>query len=199
MFEWTRSMGPGRVADLPGGGGLGGLNPHPPPLGLPSKNLMCIEKRHHYVQTHTVCSYSILSQAQPQTIGFNTPPPPWAFYGLHCVSRCQENIVVGSTPPPPPLEKSYIRPWGILNTCSCSYNQTNLSAVHGGALCPLVEIFVDVPIVAAQDGGEHLVGEIERVCEGDGDGAKEGEGGRWSPAPPWSLDHRSGTHPVRWE
>ena len=60
-----------------GGGGLGGLNP-PPPLGLPSKNLMCIEKRHHYVQTHTVCSYSTLSQAQPQTIGFNPPPPPWA-------------------------------------------------------------------------------------------------------------------------
>ena len=43
-----------------GGGGLGGLNP-PPPLGLPSKNLMCIEKRHHYVQTHTVCSYSSVS------------------------------------------------------------------------------------------------------------------------------------------
>ena len=69
----------GSVADLRGGGGLGGLNP-PPPLGLPSKNLMCIEKRHHYVQTHTVCSYSTLSQAQPQTIGFNPPPPPppWA-------------------------------------------------------------------------------------------------------------------------
>ena len=57
-----------------GGGGLGGLTP-PPPLGLPSKNLMCIEKRHHYVQTHTVCSYSTLSQAQPQTIGFKPPPP----------------------------------------------------------------------------------------------------------------------------
>ena len=39
-----------------GGGGLGGLTPPPPSLGLPSKNLMCIEKRHHYVQTHTVCS-----------------------------------------------------------------------------------------------------------------------------------------------
>ena len=52
---------------------------------------------------------------------------------------------------------------------------TNLSSVHGGALCPLVEVFVDVPIVAAQDGGEHRVGVVERVCEGDGDGAKEGE------------------------
>ena len=57
-----------------GGGGVRGFKP-PPPLGLPSKNLMCIEKRHHYVQTHTVCSYSTLSQAQPQTIGFNPPPP----------------------------------------------------------------------------------------------------------------------------
>ena len=66
------------VADLRGGGGLGGLNSPPPPLGLPSKNLMCIEKRHHYVQTHTVCSYSTLSQAQIQTIGFKPPPPPWA-------------------------------------------------------------------------------------------------------------------------
>ena len=39
------------VADL-GGGGLGGLNP-PPPLGLPSKNLMCIEKRHHNMSRPT--------------------------------------------------------------------------------------------------------------------------------------------------
>ena len=61
------------------GGGLGGLNP---PLGLPSKNLMCIEKRHHYVQTHTVCSYSTLSQ----TIGFNPPPPPWAAKDVIMVS-----------------------------------------------------------------------------------------------------------------
>ena len=61
------------VADLRGGGGFRGFKP---PLGLPSKNLMCIEKRHHYVQTHTVCSYSTLSQAQPQAIGFNPPPPP---------------------------------------------------------------------------------------------------------------------------
>ena len=55
----------------------------------------------------TLCSYSTLSQAQPQTIGFKPPPPPlglpsehvtlsWtAFYGLHCVSRCQENITYG--------------------------------------------------------------------------------------------------------
>ena len=42
-----------------GGGGLGGLNPPPPPLGCQVKI---------YVQTHTVCSYSTLSQAQPQTI-----------------------------------------------------------------------------------------------------------------------------------
>ena len=63
-----------------GGGGLGGLNP-PPPLGLPSKNLMCIEKRHHNMSRPTQyvpSSYSTLSQAQPQTIGFNPPPPPWA-------------------------------------------------------------------------------------------------------------------------
>ena len=59
-----------------GGGGLGGLNP--PPLGLPSKNLMCIEKRHHNMSRPTLCSYSTLSQAQPQTVGFNPPPPPWA-------------------------------------------------------------------------------------------------------------------------
>ena len=39
------------VADLGGGGGLGGLNP--PPLGLPSKNLMCIEKRHHNMSRPT--------------------------------------------------------------------------------------------------------------------------------------------------
>ena len=90
------------------GGGLGGLNPPPPPLGLPSKNLMCIEKRHHYVQTHTVCSYSTLSQAQPQTIGFKPPPPP-PQVGLpsehvmciekrhHVVSRCQENITYGGS------------------------------------------------------------------------------------------------------
>ena len=57
----------------------------------------------------TLCSYSTLSQAQPQTIGFNPPPPPlglpsehvtlsWtAFYGLHCVSRCQENITYGGS------------------------------------------------------------------------------------------------------
>ena len=37
------------VADL--GGGLGGLNP--PPLGLPSKYLMCIEKRHHNMSRPT--------------------------------------------------------------------------------------------------------------------------------------------------
>ena len=36
-----------------GGGGLGGLNPPPPPLGLPSKNLMCIEKRHHNMSRPT--------------------------------------------------------------------------------------------------------------------------------------------------
>ena len=75
------------VADL--GGGFRGFNPPPPPLGLPSKNLMCIEKRHHnnYVQTHTVCSYSTLSQAQPQTIGFNPPPPPpWAAKDVIMVS-----------------------------------------------------------------------------------------------------------------
>ena len=35
-----------------GGGGVGGLNP-PPPLGLPSKNLMCIEKRHHNMSRPT--------------------------------------------------------------------------------------------------------------------------------------------------
>ena len=72
-----------------GGGGLGGLNP-PPPLGLPSKNLMCIEKRHHNMSRPTLCSYSTLSQAQPQTIGFNPPPPPplgcqvnmWRYHGL---------------------------------------------------------------------------------------------------------------------
>ena len=64
----------------PGGGGFRGFKP--PPLGcqVKIKNLMCIEKRHHYVQTHTVCSYSTLSQAQPQTIGFKPPPPP--------LSRC---------------------------------------------------------------------------------------------------------------
>ena len=67
---------------------------------------MCIEKRHHYVQTHTVCSYSTLSQAQPQTIGFKPPPPPppWAAKWTcdmciekrhHVVSRCQENITYG--------------------------------------------------------------------------------------------------------
>ena len=40
------------VADLRGGGGgLGGLTP--PPLGLPSKNLMCIEKRHHNISRPT--------------------------------------------------------------------------------------------------------------------------------------------------
>ena len=89
-----------------GGGGLGGLNP---PLGLPSKNVMCIEKRHHNMSRPTLCSYSTLSQAQPQTIGFKPPPPPlglpgehvtlsWtAFYGLHCVSRCQENITYGGS------------------------------------------------------------------------------------------------------
>ena len=96
------------VADLRGGGFRGFK---PPPLGCQKKKkLMCIEKRHHnYVQTHTVCSYSTLSQAQPQTIGFNPPPPPlglpsehvtlsWtAFYGLHCVSRCQENITYGGS------------------------------------------------------------------------------------------------------
>ena len=82
-----------------GGGGFRGFKPPPPPLGLPSKNLMCIEKRHHNMSRPTLCSYSTLSQAQPQTIGFKPPPPPlglpsehvtlsWtAFYGLHCVSR----------------------------------------------------------------------------------------------------------------
>ena len=38
----------------------------------------------------TLCSYSTLSQAQPQTIGFNPPPPPplgcqvnmWRYHGL---------------------------------------------------------------------------------------------------------------------
>ena len=77
------------VADLRGGGGgLGGLNP-PPPLELPSKNLMCIEKRHHNMSRPTLCSYSTLSQAQPQTIGFKPPPPPlgcqvnmWRYHGL---------------------------------------------------------------------------------------------------------------------
>ena len=73
-FRGLRPLDP--VADLRGGGG-GGFRGFKPPLGLPSKNVMCIEKRHHYVQTHTVCSYSTLSQAQPQTIGFK-PPPPWA-------------------------------------------------------------------------------------------------------------------------
>ena len=69
-----------------GGGGLGGLNP---PLGLPSKNWMCIEKRHHNMSRPTLCSYSTLSQAQPQTIGFKPPPPPlgcqvnmWRYHGL---------------------------------------------------------------------------------------------------------------------
>ena len=56
-----------------GGGGLRGFKP--PPLGLPSKNLMCIEKRHHNMSRPTLCSYSTLSQAQPQTIGFKPPPP----------------------------------------------------------------------------------------------------------------------------
>ena len=36
-----------------GGGGLGGLNHPPPPLGLPSKNLMCIEKCHHNMSRPT--------------------------------------------------------------------------------------------------------------------------------------------------
>ena len=37
--------------------------------------------------THTVCSYSTLSQAQPQTIGFNPPPPPlWAAKDVIMVS-----------------------------------------------------------------------------------------------------------------
>ena len=88
-------------------GGGGGFRGFKPPLGLPSKNLMCIEKRHHNMSRPTLCSYSTLSQAQPQTVGFNPPPPPlglpsehvtlsWtAFYGLHCVSRCQENITTG--------------------------------------------------------------------------------------------------------
>ena len=66
-----------------GGGGFRGLKP--PPLGLPSKNLMCIEKRHHYVQTHTVCSYSTLSQAQPQIIGFKPPPPPLGLPSEHVI------------------------------------------------------------------------------------------------------------------
>ena len=78
------------VADLRGGG-FRGFNPHPPPpLGLPSKNLMCIEKRHHYVQTHTVCSYSTLSQAQPQTIGFKPPPPPLGLPSEHDCDMCIE-------------------------------------------------------------------------------------------------------------
>ena len=34
------------------GGGVRGFNP-PPPLGLPSKNLMCIEKRHHNMSRPT--------------------------------------------------------------------------------------------------------------------------------------------------
>ena len=61
-------------------------------------------------------AYSTLSQAQPQTIGFKPPPPPpphlgcqvnmwtlsWtAFYGLHCVSRCQaQHHLRGSKQPP---------------------------------------------------------------------------------------------------
>ena len=76
------------VADLRGGG-FRGFKP-PPWAAKKKKKLMCIEKRHHNVQTHTVCSYSTLSQAQPQTIGFNPPPPPplgcqvnmWRYHGL---------------------------------------------------------------------------------------------------------------------
>ena len=85
------------------GGSLGGFKP-PPPLGLSSKNLMCIEKRHHNVQTHTVCSYSTLSQAQPQTIGFKPPPPP---------------------PPPPP-------PWAAKWTCDMCIDarKTSLTGVQ---------------------------------------------------------------------
>ena len=40
------------VADLRGSGS-GGLTPPPPLLGLPSKNLMCIEKRHHNMSRPT--------------------------------------------------------------------------------------------------------------------------------------------------
>ena len=92
-----------------GGSTGGGFRGFKPPLGLPSKNLMCIEKRHHNMSRPTLCSYSTLSQAQLQTIGFKPPPPPlglpsehvtlsWtAFYGLHCVSRCQENITYGGS------------------------------------------------------------------------------------------------------
>ena len=79
------------MADLRGGGGFRGFKP-PPPLGLPSKNLMCIEKRHHNMSRPTQyvpSAYSTLSQAQPQTIGFNPPPPPlgcqvnmWRYHGL---------------------------------------------------------------------------------------------------------------------
>ena len=50
---------------------------------------MCIEKRHHHMSRPTLCSYSTLSQAQPQTIGFKPPPPPlgcqvnmWRYHGL---------------------------------------------------------------------------------------------------------------------
>ena len=71
-----------------GGGGGGGFRGFKPPLGLPSKNLMCIEKRHHNMSRPTLCSYSTLSQAQPQTIGFKPPPPlgcqvnMWRYHGL---------------------------------------------------------------------------------------------------------------------
>jgi len=67
--------GRGNTSSPTSGGSRGVRGFKPPPLGGPQKKNMCIEKRHHNnVQTHTVCSYITLSQAQLQTIGFNPPP-----------------------------------------------------------------------------------------------------------------------------
>ena len=57
-------------------GGLG-FNP-PPPLGLASENVMCIEKRHHVTWFKKTLSCT-------------------ALYGRHCVSRCQENTTYGGS------------------------------------------------------------------------------------------------------
>ena len=50
------------------GGGDKVFTPPPRPLGLPSENVMCIEKRHHVSRPKTV-SASSLGQTPP-------PPPP---------------------------------------------------------------------------------------------------------------------------
>ena len=87
------------------GGGGGGFRGFKPPLGLPSKNLMCIEKRHHnmsrptqYVPIALCLRLSLRQQGLNPKGGRGGGPLSWtAFYGLQCVSRCQENITYGDS------------------------------------------------------------------------------------------------------